>query len=622
MKKGFAFFCLLILSVQITIAQPERWQQRVQYKMDIDFDVKKHQFNGNQTIKYTNNSPDTLDRIFYHLYFNAFQPGSMMDVRSRTISDPDPRVGDRIFNLTPDEIGFHKISALSQDGIPLKYEMVETILEVKLAKSILPGKTTTLEMAFSSQVPLQIRRSGRNNAEGIDYSMAQWYPKLCEYDYQGWHSNPYVGREFYGVWGDFDVTLNIDAKYMVGGTGYLQNAEQIGKGYTQNTVTPKADKNGKLSWHFIAPNVHDFLWAADPDYTHTSLKRPDGLTLHFYYQSNDKTKDNWEALPAIMDKAFDYINKNFGQYDYKQYSFIQGGDGGMEYPMATLITGERNIGSLAGVAVHELMHSWYQMMLATNESLYAWMDEGFTSYASSRVMQHLIENKILMPGRVAANPQAGNYAGYFNLAKSGFEEPLSTHADHFQTNRAYGLAAYSKGSVFLAQLEYVLGKPIFDQALLRYFYTWKGKHPNVNDFIRVFEKSSQLELDWYKEYFYHTTLTVDYAVNNVSSMENNTLVILERKGKVPMPVDIVITKKDGTKMGYTIPLQIMRGAKGADLPGINWIVSTDWAWTNPQYSLNLPIKLDDILNIEIDPSERMADIERINNVWNNPAYAK
>lgn len=622
MKKGFTFFCLFILTIQFVEAQPERWQQRVQYKMDIDFDVIKHQFNGNQIIKYTNNSPDTLERIFYHLYFNAFQPGSMMDVRSRTISDPDPRVDDRIFNLTAEEIGFHKISALSQDGIPLKFEMVETILEVTLAKPLLPGKTTSLEMSFSSQVPKQIRRSGRNNDEGIDYSMAQWYPKLCEYDYQGWHANPYVGREFYGVWGDFDVTLRIDAKYMVGGTGYLQNPEQIGKGYSQNSVTPKPDKNGKLSWHFLAPNVHDFLWAADPDYTHTSFKRADGLTLHFYYQSNDKTKDNWEALPAIMDKAFDYINKNFGQYDYKQYSFIQGGDGGMEYPMATLITGERNIGSLVGVAVHELMHSWYQMMLATNESLYSWMDEGFTSYASSRVMQYLIENKILMPGRVAANPQAGNYAGYFNLAKSGFEEPLSTHADHFQTNRAYGLAAYSKGSVFLAQLEYVLGKPIFDQALLRYFYTWKGKHPNVNDFIRVFEKSSQLELDWYKEYLYHTTFTIDYAIQNVSSKDNNTIITLERKGKVPMPVDVVITKKDGTKVGYTIPLQIMRGAKGADLPGINWIVSSDWAWTNPQYSLNLPVKIEDVLTIEIDPSERMADIERINNVWNNPANAK
>lgn len=605
------------------MAQPERWQQHVQYKMNIDFDVKKHQFNGNQIIKYTNNSPDTLYRVFYHLYFNAFQPGSMMDVRSRTISDPDPRVGDRIFNLNQDEIGYHKISSLKQDGLPLIFEMVETILEVKLAKPILPGKSSTFEMVFSSQVPIQIRRSGRNNSEGIDYSMAQWYPKLCEYDYQGWHANPYIGREFYGVWGDFDVTLNIDASYMVGGTGYLQNADQIGKGYTKNEVTPKPDKNGKLSWHFIAPNVHDFLWAADPDYVHTTFQRPDGLTLNFYYQPNDKTKENWEALPAIMDKAFDYINKNFGKYDYKQYSFIQGGDGGMEYPMATLITGERNIGSLVGVAVHELMHSWYQMMLATNESLYAWMDEGFTSYASSRVMQHLLETKVLKQGRVAANPQAGNYAGYFNLAKSGFEEPLTTHSDHYQTNRAYGLAAYSKGAVFLGQLEYVLGKPAFDEALLKYFYTWKGKHPNVNDFIRVFEKTSNLELDWYKEYFYHSTYTVDYALNNVStSTENKTIVQLERKGKVPMPVDVVITKKDGSKLGYTIPLQIMRGAKGADLDSINWNIAIDWPWTNTQYSLIIPLKSEEIISIEIDPSERMADIEKGNNSWINPVHAK
>jgi hypothetical protein len=623
MKKGFILLSLFLCSTHWMMAQPERWQQHVSYKMNIDFDVKKHQFIGYQAVRYTNNSPDTLFSIFYHLYFNAFQPGSMMDVRSRTISDPDPRVGDRIYNLNQDEIGYHKISSLKQDGMPVSFEMVETILEVKLAKPILPGKTTSLEMIFNSQVPLQIRRSGRNNSEGIDYSMAQWYPKLCEYDYQGWHANPYIGREFYGVWGDFDVTLQIDANYMVGGTGYLQNADQIGKGYTKNVVTPKPDKNGKLSWHFIAPNVHDFLWAADPDYVHTSFQRADGLVMNFYYQPNEKTKDNWEALPAIMDKAFDYINKHFGQYDYKQYSFIQGGDGGMEYPMATLITGERNIGSLVGVAVHELMHSWYQMMLATNESLYAWMDEGFTSYASARVMQHLIETKVLKQGRVAANPQAGNYAGYFNLAKSGFEEPLTTHADHYQTNRAYGLAAYSKGAVFLGQLEYILGKANFDKALLNYFYTWKGKHPNVNDFIRVFEKTAHLELDWYKEYFYHTTYTIDYALLSVSgSSENNTIVQLERKGKIPMPVDVVITKKDGSTLGYTIPLEMMRGAKGSDLDEMSWNISADWPWTNRQYSLVIPLKSEEIISIEIDPSERMADIEKENNRWNNPIYIK
>jgi hypothetical protein len=613
----------IIVFSSFSIAQPERWQQRVQYKMDIDFDTKKHQFSGIQKIIYKNNSPDTLNRVFYHLYFNAFQPGSMMDVRSRTISDADPRVGFRIFNLNPDEIGYHKIISLKQDGVPINFEIAETILEVSLAKPVLPGATTTLEMSFFSQVPVQIRRSGRNNSEGIDYSMAQWYPKLCEYDYQGWHAHPYIGREFYGIWGDFDVSIRIDAPYMVGGTGYLQNADQLGKGYSKKEVSPKPDKDGKLTWHFIAPNVHDFMWAADPDYTHTTLERNDGLTLHFFYQANEKTKENWEALPSIMDQAFDYINKNFGRYEYQQYSFIQGGDGGMEYPMATLITGERNLGSLVGVSVHELMHSWYQMMLATNESLYAWMDEGFTSYASSRVMQYLIETKALKQGRIADNPQAGNYAGYFNLAKSGFEEPLSTHADHFQTNRAYGLAAYSKGAVFLAQLEYVLGKSLFDQALLRYFYTWKGKHPNVNDFIRIFEKTSNLELDWYKEYFYHTTYTVDYGVQNVSTnSDQNTVVTLERKGKIPMPVDLVITIKDGSKRGYTIPLQMMRGAKGPDLADIQWTVAKDWPWTSPQYTLIIPIRLDDIVSIEIDPSERMADIDRLNNKWDNSGNSK
>ena len=183
---------------------------------------------------------------------------------------------------------------------------------------------------------------------------------------------------------------------------------------------------------------------ADPDYTHTSLERKDGMVMNFYYQENEKTRENWEMLPEIMDEAFEYINKHFGQYPYEQYSFVQGGDGGMEYPMATFITGERSLGSLVGVSVHELMHSWYQMILGTNESLHSWMDEGFTSYASSRVMNHLKE-KGLIPGKVMANPFMGTYMGFANFQKSGFEEPLSTHSDHFERNQAYGVAAYTKG---------------------------------------------------------------------------------------------------------------------------------------------------------------------------------
>ena len=213
--------------------------------MDIDMNVQTNRFTGKQKLEYWNNSPDTLTRVFYHLYFNAFQPGSMMDTRSRrqgTIqagrgADWDPRVKDRIQNLKPDEIGYQKISSLKMNGRPQKFEVLETILEVKLDKPILPRSKVVFDMVFEAQVPLQVRRSGRDNpTTKVRYSMSQWYPKICEYDYEGWHPTPYVAREFYGVWGDFDVNITIDKNYILGGTGYLQNANQIGYGYeTQGT---------------------------------------------------------------------------------------------------------------------------------------------------------------------------------------------------------------------------------------------------------------------------------------------------------------------------------------------------------------------------------------------------
>ena len=608
----YLFGCIFFLSLTISV-KAQYWQQAVEYEMDIDFDVKTHQFTGIQKINYTNNSPDVIDRVFYHLYFNAFQPGSMMDVRSRTIKDPDSRVGNRIANLSPSEIGYQKVTSLKQDGKAVKYEIVGTILEVELAKPIKPNSSTVLEMEFNAQVPNQIRRSGRNNAEGISYSMTQWYPKLCEYDYQGWHANPYVGREFHGIWGDFDVKISIDNSYIIGGSGYLQSADKIGYGYQSDGKSVNHTPGSKLTWHFKAPNVHDFSWAADPDYTHTKLNRKDGVTLHFLYQENEKTKDNWKLLPGIMDVAMDFINEKYGKYPYKQYSFIQGGDGGMEYAMATLITGERNLNSLVGVSVHELMHSWYQMNLGTNEALYAWMDEGFTSFASARVMNHLRSKGLLTSGPDEF-PHARSYAGYFNLVSSGVEEPLTTHADHFNTNFAYGQAAYSKGAVFLSQIEYIVGKEVFDRGMIRYFDEWAFKHPNDNDFVRVMEKESGLELDWYREYFVQTTKTINYSISSVGKSDKKiTEVKLRKDGLMPMPVDLKVTETNGDVTYITIPLQMMRGAKTTD-GGNTYEVYPDWPWTNEEYTLELPIKSKKIASIEIDPSQRLADVDKERNL--------
>lgn len=595
-----------LLCTSLGFAQlPGYWQQHVDYTIDVNVNVENYQYAGSMKLVYTNNSPDDLSKVFFHLYFNAFQPGSMMDVRSNTIEDPDPRVGSRISELSPEEEGWMRVKSLTLNGKPVRFTESETILEVELDTPIKAGKKATFEMVWDAQVPLQIRRSGRTNKEGIEFSMAQWYPKLCEYDKEGWHANPYIGREFHGVWGDFNVNITLNKDYLIGATGELKNAKEIGHGYAP--IANQKPVNGQLTWRWEAMNVHDFVWAADPDYIHTTRQVEGGPLLRFIYEPNADYDANWEQLPELMDKAFQFMSANYGTYPYPVYSFIQGGDGGMEYPMATLITGHRSLRSLTGVSVHEAAHSWYHSVLATNEALYEWMDEGFTSFATDRTMLHLFADPTRRPNQMA-------YQGYISLARSGKEEALITHADHYSTNYAYGMAAYSKGEVLLAQLAYILGEEVRDRALKVYFETWKFKHPTPIDFKRVMERASGIELDWYFEYFEQSTHTIDYSIELVEATDTGARITLERIGRMPMPVDVVVTLRDGSEHMYTIPMVIMRGHKAqpADFKG-TFDVAADWPWVEKLYTLDIDLAASQIASIEIDPAKGMADIDRSNN---------
>lgn len=604
-KQVWTLIC--VLGSLTMSAQPDRWQQRVKYVMDINMNVLTNQYTGKQKLEYTNNSPDTLTRVFYHLYFNAFQPNSMMDVRSRRQggiqvgrgADWDQRVKDRIYHLKPDEIGYQKILSLKMNGRPQTFNMDETILEVRLDKPILPHSKVVFDMEFEAQVPLQIRRSGRDNpTTKVRYSMSQWYPKICEYDYEGWHPTPYVAREFYGVWGDFEVNITIDKTYILGGTGYLQNANQIGYGYETPGAKVKRPDGDKLTWKFIAPNVHDFMWAADPEFVHVSRKMRDSLTMHVLYKPTNATAAQWEGLLDMAQKALPFIEKTFGYYPYKQFSFVHGGDGGMEYPMATLLIGP-------GAAIHEWMHNWYYGMLATNESLYPWMDEGFTQYAEERI-QAFLDNDTTFAYR-------GEYQSYISLTKSGREEPLTTHADHYNTNAAYSTAAYSKGAVFLEQLGYITGASVRDKILLEYYRTWRFKHPNAADFIRVAEKVSDMKLDWYKEYWVNSTKTIDYSIDSLWEEGGKTQVRISRIGLMPMPVDVQITFRDGSKEMHYVPLNLMYGQKANETPSVPRKVYAPWKWTSSTYIIASDHKLTDFSAVEIDPSMRMADVDRKNN---------
>ena len=284
----------------------------------------------------------------------------------------------------------------------------------------------------------------------------------------------------------------------------------------------------------------------------------------------------------------------------------------MEYGMCTLITGERTFRSLVGVTAHEIGHTWFQFLLASNESKHPWLDEGFAEYTCT-----IIEKLLL--GKTINDPVRSSYKRYFRLALSGKEQPMSTHADRFLYNSSYGTSTYSKGALLLAQLKYIVGDDNFNETLKRYFKDWAFKHPTPNDFIRSAEKTSGLELEWFLTDWTQTVNTIDYAVKSIEPLmassekkeaESSTKIKLERIGLMPMPVEVEVLLNDGKRLNYYIPLQMMRGEKPVEK---KVIILKDWAWAYPTYSFTIDIAKEDINTVTIDVGNETADINQKNN---------
>lgn len=603
--------------VQFAFAQRKGyWQQKVDYKIDVDMNEKAYQYNGKMQLKYTNNSGQSLNKVYFHLYFNAFQPGSMMDNRLQNIPDPDKRMAtnigtkenpkyvSRISELKPDQIGYQKVTSLKQDGKAVSYKVDGTILEVTLAKPIAEGQTSTFDMVWNAQVPEQIRRSGRNSKDGVEFSMAQWYPKMAEFDPEGWHLDEYIGREFFAPFGNFDVTINIDKDYVIGASGELQDPNSV-KGYVKNPTIKT--KNGKVAWNFKAENIHDFVWAADKEFIVEHAKSKHGVEVYLVYQDNDKSSAWKQAMPYALG-FFDYNSEHFGEYPWKTYSIIQGGDGGMEYGTATLIAGGSNLNSLIGTIFHEAAHSWYQQLFGINETYNEWFDEGFTSYVEQMAHLNVVDKLKVMP----SNPNPDAYKGYINLALSGKEEPASLLADYYNTNYAYSLEAYYKGQVLAIQLGYIIGNDNLNKTFLEFYKQWKFKHPSGNDFKRVAEEVSGINLKWYFNLFLNTTRKIDYAVEAV----NGNTITIANKSDFAMPIDLLVEYTDGSKELFYIPLREMRGEKPTEnlveYQGAKRTILEDWFWTKPTYDVKVS---KEVKQVTIDPTKRLADVNDKNNVF-------
>ena len=604
MNKGF-FLLLTFFSGLFSAQQNAYYQQYAKYKMDIDVDAQNFTYTGNQTLTYTNNSPDELKVVYFHLYWNAFKAGSMMDQRvAGQAKNGDSRLQvngiSRLASIPEEEEGAQNIHWIKQNGKDLKFEIQETIMKVVLDKPLKPNSSTTFTMNWDAVIPKQIRRAGRNNREGIDMTVTQWYPKIAEYDYDGWATFDYVGREFHAPFSDYEINIKIDKEYVIGAGGTLENPLEV-KGYDQK-ASVKADKDNKATWKWTAKNMLDFAWAADRDYTVENFTILDGPKVFYVYQKSEKTK-LWQESKPYVTKFFQIMNASFGRYPYPSYSFIQGGDGGMEYGMCTMILGEAaSLKGLLGLMIHEGGHSWNQQIMAYNESMRPWMDEGFTSYYESLVM-----HQILPPKEPEANPFVGSITNYRNFVKRGIEEPAVWFGDHHDNGSAYSFSTYVKGELFLVQLGYIMGEQNLTATMKEFYRQWNLKHPTDRDFLHIAQKVSGMDLKWFQNYWINTTKTIDYSVKNVEYGETSTTITLENKGQVPMPIDFSILTKDKKVVNYQIPLNMTHVWKTKDIYG-DFKTLNYWPWTQKEYSFTIPYTKSQISALGIDFSGRLADV--------------
>ena len=610
MNKGF--FIILTLFFGLLSAQKNAYsQQHAKYKMDIDVDAKNYTYEGKQTLTYTNNSPDELNVVYFHLYWNAFKPGSMMDQRVTSQGkNGDSRLQingvSTLASIPKDEEGAQNIHWIKQNGKDLKFEIQETIMKVYLNSPLKANSSTLFTMEWDAVIPMQIRRAGRNNREGIDMTVTQWYPKIAEYDYDGWATFDYIGREFHAPFSDYEVNIKIDKNYVIGAGGTLENPLEV-KGYDPK-ATLKTDKNNKTTWKWTAKNLLDFAWAADRDYTVDSFVVLNGPKVYYVYQKSEKTK-YWEESKPFVTQFFQIMNATFGRYVYPSYSFIQGGDGGMEYGMCTMMLGEaRTLDGLVGLMVHEGDHSYNQQIMAYNESMRPWMDEGFTSYYDDIIMHQLFP-----PKSPQANPFTTSIDRYRNFVKRGIEEPAGWLGDHHDNGNAYSFATYYKGELFLVQLGYIMGEQNLALVMRTFYNEWNLKHPTDRDFMNIAQKISGMDLKWFHHYWINTTKTIDYGIKEVKYDENSTTITLENKGTIPMPIDFSILTADKKVVNFQIPLNMTHTWKSKDIYG-DFKTIPYWPWTQKEYTLTIPYSKSQISALGIDFSQRLADVNLEDNL--------
>ena len=652
MKNSFLLLFIAIISVTEIVAQTEYidyrsqtnqlywknrkpfadyWQQDVHYNIIASLNDSADIITGHEELTYFNNSPKDMNFVYFHLYNNA-------QCKTSYLADLYKNNNYHLkFNKYRNNDKGTNIEKITISGKELRVELDNTVMKVYLEKPLKSGESVTFDIDFKTYYDKEVIRNRMkmfNSFGNKHYDVTHWYPRISVYDRKfGWDTDQHMDHEFYGDFGSFHVEFTLPNNYVLDATGVLQNEKEV----LPDTLRKQLDLsnfakkpwNSKPSeiikrdgttktWKFSALNVHDFALTADPTYRIGEYMWNSTKCVALVQEPHAA---GWQTAPQFIAKVLEVNSYNIGLYQYPKMICADAQDG-VEYPMLTLDGGYDP--EYRDLLIHEMTHNWFFGMVGSNETYRAFLDEGFTQFYTADTYQFIDgPNKVNMPSTskyVRRYTEQNRilddqvYNGYMNSVARGEEPTLNTHSDDFNGAIRHGggySSVYTKTATMLKNLEYVLGRYLFDKCMQNYFEQWKFCHPYPEDFRNSVIQYSNVDLNWFFDQWLETSKKIDYKVGRVKKgkEKNEYLITFKRKGDMQMPIDFTVLDKNDSAYHYYIPnTWFEKPVKSNVLP--RWI---GWGKVKPTYVAKVQLT-DKIKNVIIDPSRRLADVDMTNNV--------
>ncbi len=556
MNKFNLNFLLILLSPIWCSAQQSYWQQHVDYSIDVKLDDKNHSLSATETIVYTNNSPNVLPFLYFHIWPNAYKSNKTAFAKQLAKNN------ELKFQFASDkDKGFIDSLDFKVNGEKIKWYIIKDstdICKLMLNEPLQPGKSITISTPFYVKIPSS-KFSRLGHAEE-QYQITQWYPKPAVYDQNGWNPMPYLNMgEFYSEYGNFNVNITLPVNYVVGATGNLQTPNEI----NWNNLLANSNKTGKKladslglkgykTIQFIQDSVHDFAWFCDKNYVieKDEVRLPNSLNIVTTYSLYNKdNSDVWKGSTLYLKQAIYNYSLWNGNYPYKVVTAVDGAlsaGGGMEYPTITII-GDVNTKALLDIVItHEVGHNWFYGILGSNERAHGWMDEGINSFNEFRYVNKYYKNESVLsslgiPSSIANSLNLKTVKQnelyrltYLSCANLNIDQAIETHSADF-TKINYGAVMYMKSALIFNKLYEYLGQQVFDSCFHTYFEIWKFKHPQPNDIKQIFTQVSGKNLDWFFNDLIQTNKKIDYKIKKIDPTFN---LIVKNKRNIATPFTI------------------------------------------------------------------------------------